>query len=152
MVMAARTETWFSLVLRVGPSNVERIVALLGERLSLEPDAARSLLSRRPCELEVGTDESKARTLARDVIHAGGQADIAHRTVELPQVSVFLEEVGGNKLAAIVAIRQYVDLSIQEARQLVERTPIMVVESMEEPLALELVAALQKAGARTRVA
>jgi large subunit ribosomal protein L7/L12 len=149
--VAGRTETRFSLVLRVGASNMDRIAALIGERIGIELAEARSLLSSVPCEIELGTNEIRARELARDIGHAGGQVDVAEQTVEIPLVSVLLEEAGGNKLAVIVAIRQHVDLGIQETRQLVERAPAVVVESMEEPHALELVRDLQKAGARARV-
>ena len=148
---AAMTETRFSLVLRVGPSNAERIAALLHERIGIDLAEARSRLSRSPYEIEVGTDEGHARTLARDVLHAGGQADVTERIVEIPLVSVLLEQVGANKLATVVAIRQHLDLGLQETRQLVERAPVVIVESLPEPLALALVEALQKAGARARV-
>jgi len=148
---APKTETRFSLALRVGPSNLDRIAALLCQRLGSEPAETRSRLASVPYQIEFGTDESGARALASQLVHAGAQVDVVERTVEIPLVSVLLEEVGTNKLAPIVAIRQFVDLGREEARQLVARAPVVVVDAMLEPRALELVTALRKAGARARL-
>jgi ribosomal protein L7/L12 len=148
---SGRTESRFSLILRVGPSNVDRVAALIAERVGIDLTEAHSLLSSQPYEIEFGLNEIRARALALDVSHAGGQAEVVERIVEIPLVSVLLQDPGANKLATIVAIRQHVDLSILETRQLIERVPVLIVEAMEEPLALKLVADLSKAGARARV-
>lgn len=144
----ANTETRFSLVLRVGPSNIERVVALLGERLSMPPADVRALLANPRCEIELGTDESQALALTRDVVHAGGHAELARRTVEIPRVRVLLEDAGADRIAAVFALRQHLDFTIEEARRLAASAPVVVVEAMDEPLAHALVTALQKAGAR----
>lgn len=144
-----KTETRYSLVLRVGPSNRERVAALLGERLG--PAEARSTLDGTPCEIEMGTDEERARALAQDLALAGARVDVVEHVVAVPLVRVVLESVGQDRLATIVAIRQHLDVGLQEARRLVDRTPAVMVESMEERPALALIAALEKAGARARV-
>ena len=147
----AKTETRYTLVLRVGPSNRERVAALLGERLGLELAEARSTLARTPCEVETGIHEEQARALARDLALAGARVDVVEHVVAVPLVRVVLESVGQDRLATIVAIRQHLDVGLQEARRLVDRTPAVMVESMEERPALALIAALEKAGARARV-
>jgi len=148
----AATETRYSLVLRVGPSNVERVAALLVDRLGVAADAARTRLAATACEIEVGLHEEHARELSRDLRHAGADVDVVERVVEIPLVRVVLEDVGEDRLATIVAIRPHLDLGVQEARRLVGRVPVVLADAMDERRAQALVAALEKAGARARIA
>lgn len=147
----APTETRYSLVLRVGPSNVERVAALLGDRLGLAPDEARAKIAEASCEIEVGLHEERARELWRELGLAGARAEVVERVVEVPLVRVRLDGVGEDRLAAIVVVRQHLDLDLREARRLVERAPVVLADSMDERRARVLVAALEKAGARARI-
>ncbi len=147
----APTETRYSLVLRVGPSNLARVAALLGDRLGLAPDEASAKIAEAPCEIEVGLHEERARELARELGLAGARVDVVERVVEVPLVRVRLDGVGEDRLATIVAIRQHLDLGLREARRLVERAPVVLADSMDERQARVLVAALEKAGARARI-
>jgi ribosomal protein L7/L12 len=146
--VTTRTELTYTLKLWVGPSNVERVARVLHERVGIEMSAARALLARSPCEVDPGKDWDK--DIVRDVEEAGARAGLISHTVTItiPRVAVWLDDVGTNKVAVIVALRANVDLSIAEAKHLVARAPAVVIEAMDEPLALALAAALEAAGAR----
>jgi ribosomal protein L7/L12 len=142
--VGVKTETLYSLALSAGPSNVERIVALLCERLGIAVERARAAASGSE-PVGVGKDSGAARSLAREVEEAGGRAEVLERNVEVALVRVWLEAVGPNKLKTIVALRQHVDLDIHQAREMVTRTPVVVAQAQQ------LLAALEQAGARGRV-
>jgi ribosomal protein L7/L12 len=145
------TEEWYGLTLKVAPSNVERIARLLQKRLGIEQEKARELAASSPVEVEVGTDKSRARQLARDIIESGGQADITLRRVAIRMRNVMLAAVGAKKFAVIAALREHVDLGIVEAKTLVEEAPSVVATEMVQPRAEALVAALKAAGAQAHL-
>jgi large subunit ribosomal protein L7/L12 len=144
------TEEHYFVSLAVGPSNVERIARLIGRHTAIEADEARTMVRGEACEVAMGTDKDAARQLVRAAIEEGATAELVTRVVALRLVDVLLEEVGKNKLGVIVALRAHREMSVSEAKQLVEAAPATVMTRVEEDKAGALIAALNAAGASAR--
>ncbi|MEL6338591.1 MAG: 50S ribosomal protein L7/L12 [Myxococcota bacterium] len=78
----------------------------------------------------------------------GGDAAAAE---EPSEVSVILEEVGGNKIAVIKEVRAITGLGLKEAKDLVDNAPKPVKESIEKDEAEELKKKLEGAGAKVAI-
>jgi len=155
-----REETHYRVVARVGPSNVGRIDALL----ALQGITAGGDRAQGKYEIDVGGDASafaadaanRASRLSREMNEAGAAAEVVSdvRTVPIPlaarDVDVFLDAVGGKKLAVITAIRAHVDVSVNDARALVGRVPCVVASGMKADRGHALHEALVTAGATAR--
>jgi ribosomal protein L7/L12 len=147
----ARTETRWFVLLRVGPSNVERVARTLHDHLRIDEAEALALIGRPRCEIPVGDDEGHARAIVLAVEDAGAQAEIISRQFEIPLVSVVLDQVGTDKLAVIVAIRSHLDVSIAEAKEIIASPPRTLLTSAHPEKARALATALEAAGASARV-
>jgi ribosomal protein L7/L12 len=144
---AEQTETQFFVHLWVAPSNVDRVARLLTEQPEIDESEARALVAQSPGEIAIGTERDRAQRFARAAMEAGARAEVKSREVAIPVVDVVLDGVHGNKLAVIVAIREKLELSVSEAKRMVETAPSVVVSAMDERKARALVAALEAAGA-----
>jgi ribosomal protein L7/L12 len=144
-----RTEEHYAVVLRVGPSNVDRVARVLGHHLGLELGEAQDRLARPPAEFVLGRDDARAYSLASDAKAAGAHAVVTSRQVVLPLRTVTLEHAGERPLATIVALRAEIELSVAEAKQVVASTPTVIAANVDEQAAQALVAALEAAGAKT---
>lgn len=143
-----RWEHRFWVVLRVGPSNAERIALLLHERAGVDIEDARARLAHEKCEFEIGPDRAVAEEIVRAAIEGGARAELDTRGVNVPLWTVTLEDVGAKKLAVIAALRDAIDFTVPEAKRLVGATPCVVVTGAEEADARKLVAALTALGAK----
>ena len=145
-----RHEKHYTLVLRVAPSNRERVAQLLAEKGGLDLERARALIADSPAQIQIGSDSAKARDLERAASEAAAQAELTMEKVTVPVVDVVLESVGAKKLAVIVALRDQIEMSIAEAKQLVGSAPVTIATGIEEPEASAMISALQAAGATAR--
>lgn len=148
---AARTEQHFAVVLRVGPSNLDRVAQVLRDHLHLSLEEARARLARPPAEIAVGREEALAYAVASEAKAAGAQAEITSRQVAVPMRTVTLEAAGTKPLAVIAALRSEISLSIAEAKKIVESTPTVIATNVEDGPARALAAALENAGAKVTV-
>ncbi|HEY8073950.1 MAG TPA: ribosomal protein L7/L12 [Labilithrix sp.] len=144
---AARMESRYSLVVRVAPSNVERVANLLRDHLRVDVKVAAGA----PFEIEVGADEAQANAIAHALSEAGAQAEITTRSVAIPLLTVTLEDAGKNKNAMIVAIRAELELGIVETKKLLAALPHVLVRDVEEEKARAFASALEAAGGRVSV-
>mgnify|MGYP001793838343 CR=1 FL=1 len=86
------------------------------------------------------------------VMMAGPAAPTDAAAADEPtEVSVILEEVGGNKIAVIKEVRAITGLGLKEAKDLVDNAPKPVKESIEKDEAEELKKKLEGAGAKVAI-
>lgn len=147
-----RTEEHYSVRLRVGPSNVERVVRLLKDHLGLDPAEARARLATPPAELDLGDGAERAYAIMSALSEGGAQAEVIPRKVVIPLRTVTLESAGPRELAVIVALRAEIELTIPEAKRIVAETPCVIATGVDDAFARTLVASLQAAGATARLA
>jgi large subunit ribosomal protein L7/L12 len=145
---AQRTEERFSIAVRAGPSNVDRVARVLHDHAGVDLATARARLERPPFEIDLGPNEGHARAVAEAAVEGGAVVEVISRSVPVALRTVTLEDVGANKLAVIAAIRGEVDLSVVEAKRLVAEAPTVVVTGVDDTHARALVAALEAAGAK----
>jgi ribosomal protein L7/L12 len=148
---AGRTEEHFAVVLRVGPSNVDRVALVLRDHLGVELAEALDRLARPPAEFAIGREDVRAYAVASDAKAAGAQAEVTSRHVAVPLRTVTLEDAGAKPLATIVALRAEIELSVAEAKDVVASTPVVIAINVEDEPARALVAALEAAGAKTTI-
>ena len=75
---------------------------------------------------------------------AGGAAPVEEEKTEF---TVFLKEVGANKIAVIKVVREATGLGLAEAKAVVDKAPGVVKENVAKEVAEELAAKFKEAGA-----
>lgn len=146
-----RTEAHYSLTLRVGPSNIDRVAQLLKDHLDLPLDEVRARLAKPPSHFEVGRNELHAHEIASQVRAGGAQAEITSRSVAVPLFTVTLEDAGPTPLKVVVALRSEIEVSVPEAKDIIARVPSVIAMGVEDDFAKKLVAAFEAAGAKTSI-
>lgn len=96
-------------------------------------------------EEKFGVDASAA------VAVAAGPAAAADAAEEQSEFDVILKSFGGNKVAAIKAVRTITGLGLKEAKALVESAPVAVKEGVAKEEAEELKKQLEEIGAEVEV-
>lgn len=96
-------------------------------------------------EEKFGVDASAAVAVAAPAAGGGEAAE------EQTEFDVMLKAAGGNKVAAIKAVRAATGLGLKEAKALVESAPVAVKESVSKDEAEELKKQLEEAGAEVEV-
>ncbi|HIQ40660.1 MAG TPA: 50S ribosomal protein L7/L12 [Sulfurivirga caldicuralii] len=79
---------------------------------------------------------------------AGGDAGAAEEKTEF---DVVLKSAGGNKVAAIKAVRAITGLGLKEAKQAVESAPTVLKEGISKEEAEEIKKQLEEAGAEAEI-
>tara|TARA_Y100000034_G_scaffold54936_1_gene67354 strand:- start:143 stop:508 length:366 start_codon:yes stop_codon:yes gene_type:complete len=99
-------------------------------------------------ELVEAMEEKFGVTAAAAVVAgpAGGEA-----AEEKTEFDVILAAAGGNKVAAIKAVRGATGLGLKEAKALVESAPAPIKEAVSKEEAEELKAQLEEAGATVEI-
>lgn len=82
------------------------------------------------------------------VMAAGGPVAAGEQVEEKTSFNVELTEMGGNKIAAIKAVREVTTLGLKEAKDLVEGAPKMVKEGVTKEEAETIKAKLEAAGSK----
>jgi large subunit ribosomal protein L7/L12 len=96
-------------------------------------------------EEKFGVDASAAVAVAAPAAGGGEAAE------EQTEFDVMLKAAGGNKVAAIKAVRGATGLGLKEAKALVESAPVAVKEGVSKDEAEELKKQLEEAGAEVEV-
>lgn len=97
-------------------------------------------------EEKFGVDASAAVAVAAGPA-AGGDAAAEEQT----EFDVILKAAGGNKVAAIKAVRGATGLGLKEAKAMVESAPVAVKEGIAKEEAEELKKQLEEAGAEVEL-
>jgi large subunit ribosomal protein L7/L12 len=92
--------------------------------------------------------EEKFGVTAAAAVVAAGPAEAAEEKTEF---DVILAAAGGNKVAAIKAVRGATGLGLKEAKTMVESAPVAVKEAVSKEEAEELKAQLEEAGATVEI-
>lgn len=79
---------------------------------------------------------------------AGGEAAAAD---EKSEFDVVLTDAGGNKIAAIKAVRAITGLGLKEAKDAVESAPAVLKEGVSKEEADEIVKQIEEAGAKAEL-
>ena len=79
---------------------------------------------------------------------AGGAAAAAEEQTEF---TVFLADVGANKVSVIKVVREITGLGLKEAKDLVDGAPKPIKEGIDKATAEEIVAKLKEAGADVEI-
>lgn len=149
--VAGRTEEHYSITLRVGPSNIDRIAQLLKDHLDIELAEGRARLAKPPSVFEVGRNELHAHEIASQVKAGGAQAEITSRAIAVPLFTVTLEDAGATPLKVIVAIRSEIELSVPETKELIAGVPSVIAINVEDEYAKKLAGLLEAAGAKASI-
>ena len=110
-------------------------------------DAIAEMSVMEVVELVEAMEEKFGVTAAAAVV-AAGPAEAAEEKTEF---DVILAAAGGNKVAAIKAVRGATGLGLKEAKALVEGTPAPLKEAVAKDEAESLKAALEEAGATVEI-
>ncbi len=97
-------------------------------------------------EEKFGVDASAAVAVAAGPA-AGGEAAAEEQT----EFDVILKSFGGNKVAAIKAVRTATGLGLKEAKAVVESAPVAIKEGVSKADAEELKKQLEEIGAEVEV-
>lgn len=116
--------------------NAQKIMDLVKEMSAIELNGLVKAL-----EEEFGV------TAAATVVAAGGAAggEAAEEANDSPNVE--LTEVGGQKIAVIKVVKELLGLGLKEAKDLVEKAPVVVKENAKQEDADAIKAKLEEAGA-----
>ncbi|GLP97751.1 50S ribosomal protein L7/L12 [Paraferrimonas sedimenticola] len=94
--------------------------------------------------------EEKFGVSAAAAVVAGGAGEAA-AAEEKTEFDVILAAAGGNKVAAIKAVRGATGLGLKEAKGMVESAPVAVKEGISKEEAEELKKTLEEAGASVEI-
>lgn len=148
-----RVEEHYSVKVRVGPSNVERVARAIAAERRMDAAAALALVRAGDFEVPVDGDAAVAAALADRLVEDGAIASVACREEVIPlppDADVLLDDAGDAKVAVIAALRAHVDMSLLDAKRLVESAPCVLVAGMDGEMGQALIAALIAAGAKAR--
>ena len=112
---------------------------------NLKLSEVKDLISTLEDELGVS---ASAPVMAVGVAGGGGEAAAAEEQTEF---DVVMTSFGGNKIAAIKAVRAITGLGLKEAKGMVESAPVKVKEGVSKEEAEEAKKQLAEAGAEVEV-
>ena len=95
--------------------------------------------------------EEKFGVSAAAAVVAGPAAGGAAAAEEKTEFDVTLEDIGGNKIAVIKAVRTATGLGLKEAKDLVESAPAKVKEGVSKEDAEAIKKAFEEAGAKVKI-
>ena len=81
----------------------------------------------------------------------GGEGEAAAEEEEKTEFDVVLNEVGGNKIAVIKAVRAITGLGLKEAKAKVDELPSKIKEAAQKEAAEEAKKQLEEAGAKVEL-
>jgi uncharacterized OB-fold protein len=141
---------------RVGPSNRAGVARTL-IRLGLSPEAAEHLVATSPSEVALGPRSKAAWIDEKVLFEAGASGTYEYRMVEVaiepphPPCTVRLEAVGPHLAKVLLTLREFVDLDIQGARDLLHEVPCVLGPPLAFERAQQFLAELVAAGATARL-
>ena len=112
-------------------------------------DAVAEMSVMDVVELVKAMEEKFGVSAAAAVVAAGPATGAA--VEEKTEFDVTLEDVGGNKIAVIKAVRTATGLGLKEAKDLVESAPAKIKEGIPKEEAESIKKAFEEAGAKVKV-
>lgn len=112
-------------------------------------DAVAQMSVMEVVELVKAMEEKFGVSAAAAVVAAGPAAGAA--VEEKTEFDVTLEDIGGNKIAVIKAVRTATGLGLKEAKDLVESAPAKIKEGIPKDEAEAIKKAFEEAGAKVKV-
>ena len=97
--------------------------------------------------LETEFGVSAAAAVAAGPVAGAAPAAAAEAAEEQTEFTVFLKEVGGNKIGVIKVVREITGLGLGEAKALVDKAPGAIKEGVSKAVAEDAVAKFKEAGA-----
>lgn len=76
---------------------------------------------------------------------------LAPLSAERPRFAVVLVELRGDKVQVVKLVQKYLDTTIEEAKDLVEKIPVVVFETTARWMATQVQAEFEKRGGKTEI-
>ena len=111
-------------------------------------DAIKELTVLELNELVKACEEEFGVSAAAAVVAAGPAAGAAGGGEEQTEFNLELTEVGGEKIKVIEVVREITGLGLKEAKELVDKAPSIIKESIEKPEAETYQKQLEEVGAK----
>lgn len=116
--------------------NAQKVLDLVSEMNSVELNA-----------LVKSLEEKFGVSAAAMVVAGAGAGDAGAAKAASDTVSVELTDAGQQKIAVIKVVKEGLNLGLKEAKDLVEKAPVLVKENVKQDEADALKAKLEEAGA-----
>ncbi|PCC70571.1 ribosomal protein L7/L12 [Nannocystis exedens] len=132
-----------------GPQKIA-VIKLIREETDCGLKEAKDLAETPGAVLWEGLRRADAEALAQRLTALGATVELCEswRRDQLPpEVDVFLQSHGPNKISVIKEVRALTGLGLKEAKDLVEAAPTLIKARVERATALQLQATLVEAGA-----
>lgn len=146
------------------------VIKTIREATNLGLKEAKDMTESTPRTILRGVSEAHAQKIVRELLRDEATAEVIHGTGPMPITSpqasfvppptqpiatngwnVVLMDGGNTKIMVIKVIREHLELGLKEAKDLVDRTPSLLVNQVAEAKAHEFARDLQAAGATVQV-
>ncbi len=131
-------------------SDYMDVVNVLRNRLGLELKEAQELASSAPCYVLTDVYEEEAKTLAT-LLTAKGAMAYAKDMRKHEGYATWLESCGDSYLAVVKTLKDLLNISLKEAKELADAAPGIVLDDVSEEEAQALANALNASGATAYV-
>lgn len=114
---------------------------------------ARDLVDSAPHTVKAGVAEDDAEAIRRQLIEVGASAEL-RRVAGSPssgEHDVFLQSFGSHKIAVIKLVREYLNLGLKDAKDLVESAPTLLKAGASKAEAAAIQKGLVEAGATVEI-
>ncbi|KUK13370.1 MAG: 50S ribosomal protein L7/L12 [Synergistetes bacterium] len=99
-------------------------------------------------EEKFGVSAAAPVAVAAPMVAAAGAPAAEAAAEEKTEFKVVLKDAGANKIQVIKVVRQFTDLGLKEAKELVEKAPSVVKEGLSKEEAEEIKKKLEEVGAK----
>ena len=131
-------------------SDYMDVVNVLRDRLGLELTEAKELANSAPCYVLTDVYEEEAKTLATWLTAKGAMA-YAKDMRKHEGYATWLESCGDSYLAVVKTLKDLLNISLKEAKELADAAPGIVLDDVSEEEAQALANALNASGATAYV-
>lgn len=142
-----------------GPEKIE-VIKIVRQYTNLGLKEAKDLVESAPGAVCSGLTGVAAEAMKRAIEASGGLAEItggsgfgwtAEGSDREPKYEVFLSDLGSEKIEVIKVVRQYTNLGLKEAKELVESAPVAVCSGLSREAAENMWQGLVHVGATAQV-
>ena len=150
--MAEGDATWSVRLDKAGDQKLN-VIKVVKEDLGLGLKEAKDLVESAPCMLLENVEEELAKAFAKKLHSLGATVTLLHNGIEVALDddgslwSVWLDEVGSQKLEVVKVVKEDLGLGLKEAKDLVDSAPCMLLENVEKERAEALAQKLRDLGA-----
>lgn len=149
------TGTSFNIILKSAGASSLQIVKLIKNLNGLPLKEAKNLVESAPTIIKENVDRETAEDIKKQLETAGAtvelvdnsETDTTLENLTGSDFNVILKSVGANKVQIIKIIRDFVDLGLKEAKELVESAPCTIMSDVDKKTVVNIKKQLEDAGA-----